>query len=68
MFLGLRMNEGISEQEFRRLFGKTVDEVYRPVLEKYLKLEMLWRTGGRIGLTRQGVSVSNVIMAEFLLE
>lgn len=68
MFLGLRMNEGISEQEFRRLFGETVDEVYRPVLEKYLKLEMLWRTGGRIGLTRQGVSVSNVIMAEFLLE
>lgn len=68
MFLGLRMNEGISEQEFRRLFGETVDEVYRPVLEKYLKLEMLWRAGGRIGLTRQGVSVSNVIMAEFLLE
>lgn len=68
MFLGLRMNEGISEQEFWRLFGKTVDEVYRPVLEKYLKLEMLWRTGGRIGLTRQGVSVSNVIMADFLLE
>ena len=34
MFLGLRMNEGISEEEFYRQFGETVDEVYRPVLGK----------------------------------
>ena len=67
MFLGLRMNEGISEEEFYRQFGKTVDEVYRPVLEKYRKLDLLWRTGGRIGLTAQGISVSNTVMADFLL-
>ena len=67
MFLGLRMNEGISEEEFYRQFGETVDEVYRPVLEKYRKLDLLWRTGGRIGLTAQGISVSNTVMADFLL-
>ena len=61
------MNEGISEEEFYRQFGKTVDEVYRPVLEKYRKLDLLWRTGGRIGLTAQGISVSNTVMADFLL-
>lgn len=67
MFLGLRMKEGISEEEFLRQFGKAVDEVYRPVIRKYLDLSLLWRKNGRIGLTRAGVSVSNVIMADFLL-
>lgn len=67
MFLGLRMNEGISEKEFHRQFGKTVDEVYRPVLKKYRNLDLLWRAGGRIGLTAQGISVSNTVMADFLL-
>lgn len=67
MFLGLRMNEGISEAEFEAQFRRTPDEIYGNVLEKYLTSGFLWRKNGRIGLTREGISVSNVVMSEFLL-
>lgn len=67
MFLGLRMNEGILEEEFQRQFHRRIDEVYKKVLEKYQAAGLLWRKGGRIGLTEEGVSVSNVVLADFLL-
>lgn len=67
MFLGLRMTEGISEAEFQKQFHRQPEEIYGHVLEKYLKSGFLWRKDGRIGLTRKGISVSNVVMAEFLL-
>lgn len=67
MFLGLRMMEGISEAEFQKLFHRPPGEVYGHVLEKYLKSGFLWKKDGRIGLTREGISVSNVVMTEFLL-
>lgn len=67
MFLGLRMNEGISEPEFEKQFRRKIDEVYGEVLEKYLTSGFLWRKDGRIGLTGKGISVSNVVMADFLL-
>ncbi len=66
MFLGLRMNQGISEQEFQRQFGKEIDAVYGNVLAKYVSSGFLWRDRGAVGLTRQGISVSNTILAEFL--
>ncbi|MDD3279619.1 MAG: radical SAM family heme chaperone HemW [Lachnospiraceae bacterium] len=66
MILGLRMRKGISEDEFYRTFGQTLDEVYGSVLEKYVKLEMLVRKDGRLFLSRRGISVSNVILADFL--
>lgn len=66
MFLGLRMNEGISEKQFEELFGQSIDEVYGEVLKKYLALDLLWRSNGRIGLTREGISISNVILSDFL--
>ena len=67
MFLGLRMNEGISEKQFEELFGQRINEVYGEVLKKYLALDLLWRSNGRIGLTREGISISNVILSDFLL-
>ena len=67
MFLGLRMNEGISEKQFEELFGQRINEVYGEVLKKYLALDLLWRSNGRIGLTGEGISISNVILSDFLL-
>lgn len=66
MFLGLRMNQGISEQEFQRQFGKEIDAVYGNVMARYVSSGFLWRDRGAVGLTRQGISVSNTILAEFL--
>ena len=67
MFLGLRMTKGISKADFQRCFGCTIESVYGEVLEKYESMELLLEKEGRIFLSREGIHVSNSIMAEFLL-
>ena len=67
MFLGLRMTKGISRADFQRCFGCTIESVYGEVLEKYESMELLLEKDGRIFLSREGIHVSNSIMAEFLL-
>ena len=67
MFLGLRMTKGISKADFQRCFGCTIESVYGEVLEKYESMELLLEKDGRIFLSREGIYVSNSIMAEFLL-
>lgn len=73
MFLGLRMTEGVSIPGFRTAFGKTMEEVYGAVIEKNLKDGLLeyrrglsMETSGYLALTRRGLDVSNMVMAQFL--
>jgi len=66
MMLGLRLTEGIEDTEFERHFGDTIDSRYGLILEKYQKMGVLIREDGRTRLTRRGISVSNVILADFL--
>ena len=68
MFLGLRLQEGISEREFLGKFSQDINSVYQEVIEKYCKMGFLKREHGNIAFTRKGVSVSNWILADFLLE
>lgn len=67
MFLGLRMSGGIEKEDFFQTFGKTVESIYKEVLEKYVKLGLLENRGQRIFLTEEGINVSNRIFSEFLL-
>ena len=67
MFLGLRMTEGVSKVEFQEYFGNAVEKIYGEVLEKYKRQGMLAEKENRIFLTRAGIHVSNVVMADFLL-
>ena len=67
MFLGLRMTGGISMAEFEKQFGKEIHAVYGEVLRKYEGMKLLQEHGGYLSLTRDGISVSNVILADFLL-
>ncbi len=73
MFLGLRMTQGVSEKEFQKLFGKTVDQVYPGIVDKHIKNGLLRRVFDmiegeeRIMLTDYGIDVSYVVMADFLL-
>ena len=67
MFLGLRMTKGISKADFQKCFGCTIESVYGEVLEKYESMGLLLEQDGRIFLSREGIHVSNSIMAEFLL-
>ena len=67
MFLGLRMTEGISRRAFAARFGRQIEEVYGPVLNKLYGRELLAHYGDRILLTGRGMDVSNVVLSEFLL-
>ena len=76
MFLGLRMTEGVSVSAFQALFGESLEKVYGNVIKKNLEDGLLeyretdkWtETGGRrLALTKRGIDVSNMVMAEFLL-
>ncbi|MDO4622217.1 MAG: coproporphyrinogen-III oxidase family protein [Eubacteriales bacterium] len=66
MILGLRMTAGVSEREFADRFGKSTEAVYGPVIRKYEQAGLLERREGRIMLTREGLSLSNTVMADFL--
>lgn len=67
MFMGLRMNCGISEKEFERRFKVTVDSIYKDVINKNIKLGLLIRNGGRIYLSDKGFEVSNTVMSDMIL-
>ena len=67
MFLGLRMTEGVSKAEFQEYFGTAIEKIYGKVLEKYKHQGMLVEKEDRIFLSRPGIHVSNVVMADFLL-
>ncbi|MBE7035695.1 MAG: radical SAM family heme chaperone HemW [Ruminococcaceae bacterium] len=67
MFLGLRMTkEGISKQEFLRVFGVLIDEIYGKQLEKLCRLGLLEEENDRIRLTERGIDVSNGVFCEFV--
>ena len=66
MFLGLRRIKGISKADFRRTFGRSVENVYGKVLIHMYQKQLLEDTGDNIRLTEKGIDVSNYVMSEFL--
>lgn len=68
MFLGLRMTCGVSREDFLERFKKDIYEVYGAVLNRYIAQGFMAMEGDRIFLTDQGIDVSNVILADFLLD
>jgi len=67
MFMGLRMNCGVSEDEFYRRFGATIDSIYKNVIDKNESLGLLIRNCGRIYLSEKGFELSNIVMSEMIL-
>ena len=67
MFLGLRMNQGVTRQQFQDTFGIPIEGIYKQSLD-YLKSEdMLEVNAGRIALTEKGQDLSNFALSQFLL-
>lgn len=65
MFLGLRLTEGISTEEFFKTFGCKVDSIYGDVLKKNEKDGLLVREGNTVKLTSRGLDLSNYVFAQF---
>ena len=66
MFLGLRMTEGVSEEEFAQRFHRRVEEIYGEEIRRLEREGLIERTQGQIALTDRGIDVSNRVMACFL--
>ena len=67
MFLGLRMQCGVTRQQFQDTFGIPIEGIYKDALE-HLKAEgLLDICAGRIALTEKGQDLSNYALAQFLL-
>lgn len=67
MFLGLRMMQGVSKREFARSFGNSMEMVYGDTLQRWARQGMLVEEGDSVRLTDAGIDVSNVVLADFLL-
>lgn len=67
MFLGLRMNEGVSKQRFYDKFGQTIEEVYDSALTQLLDQHLIKEENNYLKLTDRGKVVGNLVFESFLL-
>jgi len=67
IFMGLRMIEGIEINEFKERFNKDIYEVYRDIINKNIKKELLICSSGRLFLSPKGMEISNYVMSDFIL-
>ena len=66
MFLGLRMCEGISREEFRQAFGTEIEAAYAQALHSLQEEGLLLQKEGRICLTEKGMDLNNYAAAQFV--
>ncbi|MFV0361738.1 MAG: radical SAM family heme chaperone HemW [Suipraeoptans sp.] len=67
MFLGLRMMEGISKEDFHKRFGVNYNNIYQEITKKLVDEGLLVDRDNKVFLTERGVDISNYVMSEFLL-
>ncbi len=68
MFLGLRTADGVSRETYRRTFGEDFPDSFETAIRRFTEQGFMRAEGDRLTLTEEGIPVSNVLLAEFLLE
>ncbi len=69
MFLGLRMTEGVSSAAFREAFGVEIRDLYGDVIDRQIRSGLMDEPKeGTFRLTDRGIDISNVVLAEYLLD
>lgn len=66
IIMSLRLIKGIDLSEYKKRFKRDFTDDYKKEIEKFLKLGMLEYSDGFIRLTREGISLSNSVMCEFV--
>ena len=67
MFLGLRKTAGVRKADFKRMFGRELEEVYGEIIEKQVGLSLMEEGRDGVRLTERGMDAANEVMAKFLL-
>jgi len=66
MFMGLRMSEGISENNFKSRFSSDIYDIYKEELEVLIKEGLVMSQNGRFFLSERGIDVSNQVFEKFI--
>ncbi|ONI39117.1 hypothetical protein AN639_06710 [Candidatus Epulonipiscium fishelsonii] len=67
MFLGLRMRSGIDINEFQKLFGVEIYDIFGNQIDRWIKQGVIRNNNNNIlNLTDYGIDISNIIFASFL--
>lgn len=66
VWLGLRETAGVSLAHFAETFGVTLSAAFPGVVDPLVRQHLLVQDGGRLYLTRRGLSVSNQVFHHFL--
>ena len=66
MMLGLRLNSGISRNEFLRRFGREIGSEFGEQLHRMFGYKLLEQSGDIIRLTSRGRMLGNDVFAEFI--
>lgn len=67
MIMGLRLKKGINKNKFKSRFGVSIDELYGDVIDKLKKENLIQVDDEKITLTKKGLNLGNITLAEFLL-
>lgn len=67
MFLGLRLNKGVSEKRFIEKYGLTIEDVYGSTIDKLKSKQLISQSRGFVSLTESGRMIGNDVFAEFML-
>ena len=68
MYLGLRRMDGVSAAGWREQFDCDIRDVYGEVLDRLSEDGLISMADSTIRLTKRGIDVSNVVLANFLLD
>ncbi|MEW9667339.1 radical SAM family heme chaperone HemW [Ammoniphilus sp. 3BR4] len=66
MIMGLRLMQGVSEDDFLQRYGCPLEEVFGKEMEELTNLGLLEQEGHRIRLSERGIPLGNEVFLRFL--
>lgn len=64
--LGLRKINGINKVDFKKRFNIDIEELYKDIIQKHEKNELIVNNSNSIQLTKRGLDLSNLVEVDFL--
>lgn len=68
IFMGLRKMQGISKTDFSRRFQCSFESIYEQVFSKHIKNGNLINEGDMVYFSEGGISISNSVLSDFILD
>ena len=66
IFLGLRMNKGISKHKFYDIFNQDIKDVYGKQIDRLILDKLIIEDGDNIKLSKKGLDLANTVFVEFI--